>query len=358
VASRWRRVLSLAVTIAVVVAVFGFVIPQIADYDQVFDHIADLSVVEWFILGALALWFLVAYVFVLMATLPSLRLGEGFVVQTTATAINNAIPAGGAIALPLQYVMFLSWGFTPGAVTSGLVTGGVWDQLARMALPILAVAAIAFGGDAAWWMWAVSIAGVLLVALLVWLLAVVLRSETAARRVGSLLDGLVNAVLGWVDRGPVDLVTATMRFRENVTSVAARRWKVITAATVLNQAAMTALFLASLRAVGVTDHMVSTAWVVLAVALGRLLVVIPVSPGGLGLVDLGYIGLLTLGWGAGADAALLSAGVLLFRMLSFLPPIAAGVSSWLFWRINRSWRRNWRVVRRGELARVGGPAAS
>ena len=33
-------------------------------------------------------------------------------------------------------------------------------------------------------------------------------------------------------------------------------------------------------------------------------------------IDLGFIGLLTLGWGTGADADLLSAGVLLYRGLS------------------------------------------
>ena len=344
-----RRLLSVVVTVVVVVAVFGFVLPQIADYEDVFAHIAELSAGHWILLGVLAAWFLVAYVFVLMSTMPTLRFGEGFVAQTTGTAINNSIPAGGAIALPLQYLMYMSWGFTPAAVTSALATAGVWDQLTRMALPVVAVAAIAIGGDAAWWMWVVSLVGVVIVVAAVWLLIVVLRSEGAAQWVGRLLDSITNTVLGWFNRGPVDMVAATLQFRRNVTSVAADRWGRITLATVMNHASMTVLFLASLRAVGVSESDVSTAWVVLSVSLGRLLVAIPVSPGGLGLVDLGFIGLLTLGWGAGADQALLSAGVLLYRALSFLPPILAGVASWIFWRVNRSWRHDWRVVRRGEV---------
>ena len=350
----WHRLLSLMLTVAVVVIVFGLVIPQIADYDEVLNHIAGLAAGNWIVLGALAVWFLVAYVFVLMTTLPSLRFGEGFVVQTTGTAINNSVPAGGAIALPLQYVMFMSWGFTPSAVTSGLVTAGVWDQLTRMAVPVLAVALIAISGDAAWWMWAVSLVGVAIVVAAVWLLIVVLGSEEAARRFGGLLDRVANTALGWINRGPVDMVAAALQFRVNVTSVAAERWKVITLATVLNHAAMVSLFLASLRAVGVSEEDVSTAWVILAVSLGRLLVAIPISPGGLGLVDLGFIGLLTLGWGAGADQALLSAGVLLYRALTFLPPIVAGLASWMFWRTNRSWRGDWKVLRRGEVQRSAG----
>ena len=350
----WQRLASFAITVAVVVVVFGFVIPQIADYDQVLDHIAGIAAGHWILLGALAVWFLVAYVFVLMTTLPTLRFVEGFVVQTTGTAINNSIPAGGAIALPLQYVMFMSWGFTPSAVTSGLVTAGVWDQLTRMAVPVLAVALIALSGDAAWWMWAVSLVGIAIVGATVWVLIVVLRSETTARRFGGRLDSVTNTALGWINRGPVDVVAATLQFRVNVTSVAGERWKVITLASLLNHAAMVLLFLASLRAVGVSEDDVSTAWVILAVSLGRLLVAIPISPGGLGLVDLGFIGLLTLGWGAGADQALLAAGVLLYRALTFLPPIAVGLASWVFWRANRSWRGDWKVLRRGEVHRSVG----
>lgn len=75
---------------------------------------------------------------------------------------------------------------------------------------------------------------------------------------------------------------------------------------------------------------------------------IPISPGGLGLVDFGYISLLTAG-GSGVDANLIAAGVLLFRALSFLPPIPIGLGSFLFWRANGSWRRDYRVAQRGEF---------
>ena len=346
----WRQAASVGLTVAVVVIVFGFVIPQLADYRDILDRITAIEPFEWVVLAVLAILFLCAAAIVWLTTLPTLRFGEAFVAQTTGTAINNSVPAGGAIAIPVQYVMFLSWGFTPGAVTSGLLTAGVWDQLVRLALPVVAVAAVALTGDVTQWMWVVSLAGAAVVAGVVWLLSRILRSERAARRVGEALDRVTNKVLGWFGRASVDIVSATLQFRVNVTAVASKRWKAITLATVLNQGAMAGLFLASLRAVGVSADEVSAAWVILAFSLGRFLVIIPVSPGGLGLVDLGYIGLLTLGWGAGADAALLAAGVLLFRGLSFIPPIFAGLGSWVFWRSNQSWRQDWQVVRRGEAA--------
>ena len=344
----WQRLARAAVTVLVLVLVFGFVLPQLADYRTVLEYVQGIEPFEWVLLAVFAGWFLVAYVFVFMATLPSLRFREGFVVQTTATAINNSLPAGGAIALPITYSQFLSWGFTPGAVTSGLLTAGVWDQLARQALPVLAVAAIAVMGEAVWWMWAVSFVGVIGVAIWVIVISMVLRSESAAIGLGNWLNRVVNWVTGKLHRDAVDMVVATLRFRDNVLHAAKNRWQAITVATIANHASMAALFVVSLRAVGVTEDDVSLPWMILAFALGRLLVMIPVSPGGLGLVDLGFIGLLTLGWGSGADADLLSAGVLLYRALSYLPPIIAGLGSWVFWRVNRSWRQDWQIARRGE----------
>jgi uncharacterized membrane protein YbhN (UPF0104 family) len=344
----WQRLARGAVTVLVLVLVFGFVLPKLADYRTVLEYIQGIEPFEWMLLGVFAGWFLVAYVFVFMATLPTLRFREGLVVQTTATAINNSLPAGGAIALPISYSQFLSWGFTPGAVTAGLLTAGVWDQLARQALPVLAVAVIALMGEAVWWMWVVSIVGVVSVAIWVVVIGTVLRSESAAIGFGNWLNGVVNWVTRKLHRDPVDTVAATLRFRNNVLHVAEHRWKAITAATIANHASMAALFAVSLRAVGVSGEDVSLPWVVLAFALGRLLVMIPVSPGGLGLVDLGFIGLLTLGWGPGANADLLSAGVLLYRGLSYLPPIVVGLGSWVFWRANRSWRLDWQIARRGE----------
>ena len=335
-------------TIVVVVAVFGFVVPQLADYGEIVDVVSQISAGEWLLLGLLAAAFLVGYVFVLMATLPSLRFREAFVVQTTATAINNSIPAGGAISLPVQYAMYLSWGFTAEAVTASFLAAGVWDQTMRLVVPVLAVATIAVLGEAAGWMWVAALVGLAMVVAIVAVLYFLFRSEAFAARLGAWLGRVVNWALARIHRGPVDLIRATLRFRSNAIGVVQRRWAWITGATVLNNLTQLALFVGCLRVIGISEDELSTAWIVLSYSLGRLLVAIPVSPGGIGLVDLGFIGLLVAGWDGAADETLIAAAVLLFRLLSWLPPIPVGVVSWIFWRVNTSWRKDWRALRRGE----------
>jgi len=350
----WKLLLEYGLTFLVVGLVFGFVIPKLADYDKVLAIVGHISTVEWVVLAGLAGFFLVGYMLVLMSTMPSLRFREAFVVQSTATAINNSIPAGGAFSLPIQFAMYLSWGFTPEAVTAGFVAAGVFDQMARLALPVLAVAAIAVLGEASGWMWLAALGGIAIVVGLSIVLVLLFRSADFARRIGAFLERPANAVLRRFGKEPVDGVGMVLRFRADAIGIVRNRWPRVLAATMANNLAMVALFLGSVRVAGVAETDISWPWVVLAFALGRLLVMIPVSPGGLGLVDLGYIGLLTLGWqtsnpGVPPDADLIAAGVLLFRALSYLPPIPAGLGSWLFWRFNRSWRSDWKVAARGQV---------
>jgi uncharacterized membrane protein YbhN (UPF0104 family) len=333
--------------------VFGFVLPKLADYEKVLDYLTQVSVAEWALLLVLAGVVLLAYMFVLQAALRSLRFGEAYVAQTTAQAVNNTLPAGGALALPLQYAFYLSWGFTPHSVTAMLLAVGVWDQFARFGLPVLALTAAAFTESTPWWTWAVAIGGVVLIVGAIFLIEAVFSREAMAHRLGAFLERTVNRMLGWIKRPAMAVEASVVQFRANAIDVVQHRWPRITGTTLLNHGAQAGLFLMSVRAVGVTEEQVSGVWVIASFAVGRLLTMVPVSPGGLGLVDLGWIGLLAFGWQTGTgDRDMLAAGTLLYRALTFLPPIPLGAVSWVFYRVRRSWRRDWQRERRGEWDRV------
>jgi uncharacterized protein (TIRG00374 family) len=351
----WQQALSVTVTVIVLVAVFGFVIPQLADYKDILGFVSEIPATTWLVLAALSLAFLLAYPIVLVQVIRTLRFREAFVNHMAGTAVTNSVPSGGAIALALNYTMYLSWGVTPHAVSAGLLAAGVWDWLARIALPVLAVIGVAAIGETLRWMWLVSIGGVVFVALALFLLLWLTRNEAAAEGFAGWLDGMAGWVFKNIHRNKPDVVSIVMQFRDDLNGIISdRAWR-LTAATVWNHAMMTAVFVVSVYAVGVDRDVVPIPWVVLAFTLGRFVVMIPVSPGGLGLVDLGWIGLLTLGWQTAApsvpvDASLISAGVLLFRALTLLPPIPIGIVTGLYWRFNKSWRQDWRTARRGDVA--------
>ena len=91
------------------------------------------------------------------------------------------------------------------------------------------------------------------------------------------------------------------------------------------------VLLACLRGTGVSQAQVPWQTSLAAFAFVRLLTALPVTPGGLGITELGLIGTLT----ASADhqvSAQVTAAVLLYRAVTYLPPIPLGALACLVWR--------------------------
>jgi uncharacterized membrane protein YbhN (UPF0104 family) len=107
----WRMVVSTVVTVAVLVVVFAGIFPKVADYSQAWSSIQRMPSAYVVALVVATVVNLAVYVWPLQAALPGLRYGPGFVVRQTSFAISNAVPAGGAIGLGLQYGMLNSYGF-------------------------------------------------------------------------------------------------------------------------------------------------------------------------------------------------------------------------------------------------------
>jgi hypothetical protein len=69
-----------------------------------------------------------------------------------------------------------------------------------------------------------------------------------------------------------------------------------------------------------------------AFAVIRLLTALPITPGGLGITELGLVGILAARAGPTASAQV-TAAVLLYRAVTYLPPIPLGGLALLAWRL-------------------------
>jgi putative heme transporter len=124
------------------------------------------------------------------------------------------------------------------------------------------------------------------------------------------------------------------------------RWHWITLATLVSHLSLFALLLLSLRFVGVGADEVSLAEALAVFAFARLLTAVPFTPGGLGVIE---VALITGLAAAGGERAEVAAAVLIFRALSYVLPIPIGLATYVFWRRNRSWRREPNSAPRTEL---------
>src|SRR6185503_2887209 len=128
---------------------------------------------------------------------------------------------------------------------------------------------------------------------------------------------------------------AVTKWRGRVIGLVRHRWVALTLTTLVSHVSLYVVLLIALRACGVTDRQVGWAEVLAVFAFARLVTAIPITPGGVGVVELALIAGLTQA--GGADAAVVAA-VLVFRVLTYLLPIVVGAGTYVYWRRNRSWR--------------------
>ena len=335
---RLSKVLAPLLSLVIVGGVFFYFLPQFTSISDVWTSIRSMTWLQTTTLAVVALWNLSTYWYLMVATMPGLRIREAAVVTESSTAVSNTLPAGGAIGIALSYAMYDSWGFSRSRSSVSLTVAGVWNNFAKLAMPVLAIALLAFSGGGA--STSRIIAGILGVAGLiaaVTIFALLLRSDDMARRIGLTAGRIASLVIKPFRRPPVrGWDRATVKFRGRTLLLLRARWLLITILTVVSHLSLFAVLLLSLRLVGVSENEVSWIQALAVFAFARLLSAIPLTPGGLGVIE---VALITGLAAAGGPRAEVAAAVLIFRALTYVLPIPVGVATYVFWRRNRSWRR-------------------
>ena len=260
-------------------------------------------------LGLAALWLagLWAYTYVLTGSLPGLRNTQAFSLNAAGSAISNVLPFGGAAGVAVTAVMASSWGHSARAITASALVSGLWNTLARAALPLLALAvhgAVVVGR------------GVLVAAVAA---AVVLTAAVALLR------------LRWLSRVLGGRAARfLLRLRRQTGRVVRDGWRRMTAGMLAYLLLQGVLLWCCLAAAGVQ---LAPGPAVAAFAVSRLLTLAVVTPGGVGVTENGTIALLV---GLGTPAAPAVAGVLLFAFFTYLAEIPLGGAAWLSWSARRA----------------------
>lgn len=325
-----RRLVGPAVGLIVVVATFGFILPQIADYASVWATVQTLSLGGLALLVVVAGWNLASVGPVLMTAFPGMRFGEAMTVAQTGTALSSALPGGEVVAYGMQYRMYRSFRLTTSEVAQGLVISGMFDNFAKFSMPVIALVCIRITGDNADGLEPVAIIGFGLLVASIVIAVGVLRSESFAGRFGAWAGRVATRPLGWFKRPPLaDFGERVIEFRRESLGLLRRRWAILTVAAYVSELSVYLVLLASLRLVGVSESEVSWSVVLASFALVRILQSVPITPGGVGIVELGLTGALVA---AGGDHVEVIAGVLVFRALTWLPPLVLGPISYAVWR--------------------------
>ena len=124
-----------------------------------------------------------------------------------------------------------------------------------------------------------------------------------------------------------DLPDRLVRERDRIRSVLGHKWK---AATLLSSGRLFFDFFCLLATIRATGSDPNPSLVLLAYAVAGLLALIPITPGGLGIVEAGLSGLLILAGVPGGDAVV---ATLAYRIISYWLPIVVGPFAYVAFRL-------------------------
>jgi uncharacterized membrane protein YbhN (UPF0104 family) len=328
-----KRLLGGVGSVAVVIAVFVFVLPQFANYRDVLDVLGTLTWKEWLLLVGAVLLNLATFPPPWMAALPGLGFRQALAMTQASTALSIVSPAGAAVGMAASYSMLRSWKFTSAAVALAVAVAGIWNQLANLAFPVVALALLTSADEDHPALRTAALVGLAVLAVAVTSFALVLSRATWAWRIGDLAAALLNRVLRAVRRGPVAWGGASFaRFRAQALGLLRRRWHVITAATLAGHLTVFLLLLVCVRVTGITEGEVTITEAFAAWALVRILGALPLTPAGVGFVEVGLTGALVAFGASNAEAV---AATLLYRALTVLPTLALGLLAAVTWRTHQ-----------------------
>ena len=328
-----------AVGLAFMVLIFWKVIPQIGDYGQAWSALQAMGTGAMLLIAVMVLLYLLAYGLPFMAVTPGLRYWRSQQVNQAAFTISNGVPAGGAVGLAVQFGMLTSFAVAPTAATAAITAVGVWSTFVSLGFPILGVVALATVGGSSQYVW-VGIIGLLILVAAVVVFVLVMRSESLAASIGRLANKVINPFRNRVKSlHDVDAVAPITKFRGSMYDVLKRRWAAITAAQVAVSAAQFLILYVALRGVqGWDSPGTSIIAAFAAFAISQVMLMVPITPGGLGTVDALMISILI---SLGAEKGDATAADLVWRASSYVPQILIGIVALLAWtrRAGRSFAK-------------------
>lgn len=343
---RMRHRLTQALAVVVILAVFGLIFPRMASYSAAWDVVRSLTANWILVLIGVTVLNLVANWWFITACLPGLGMPRAAAMNLSSTAVSNTVPAGGAIALGVSWNMASTWGISGETFTLYTLVSGLWSQFAKFGTPAIALLALVAVGDADRSLVVATILGTAIFLAALGALIAALHSDGFMAALGRLAQRALSAVMGWFHRpGPRNVEQGFLDFKHHASHLIKTRGWLMSGSVLASDLVGWLVQLACLRACGVTEAEVSWEKSFAGYALIRLLTTIPITPGGLGITEVGLTAYLAAGQGS-AVTDRIAAAILLSRALTFVVPIPFGAVTFAVWK----WLRRKDDVPRDELA--------
>jgi uncharacterized protein (TIRG00374 family) len=257
-----------------------------------------------------------------------LRTKAWFAVATagiTGNAVTNVLPGGDAAGAGVQFRMLATAGIAPDTAAGGLTASSMLGVGGLLTLPLFSLPAVLGGSRASSGLVHAALVGLVGFFLFAICSLVVIATNRPLAIFGRLVQSLWNHIAR--HRTPVTGLDIRLLDQRNaVRSALGQKWCQAFLLVAGRLALDYLCLLGALRATGADPR---PALVLLAYSTANVLALVPITPGGLGIVEASLSGMLVLA-GVGAKDAFVA--TLAYRLASYWLPLVSGPVAYLLFR--------------------------
>ena len=329
-----RRVVLRVVLVIAVLGLSAWVLFNMfddLDWGQVRSSIGELSDAEMLSLAFGWMVWVVTQGALTASLVDKLAVRRGVLASLGPTAVSSVIP--GPSDLPIRFRMYQSWGVSSSESATAVIGSGVFSIGSQLILPSMAGVLILLADVPLAGFFSVIVTASVALAVIVTVAGFTLGSERRTKAAGNRLDRPVRAVARRLNKELPDesLGEVLVQKRAEAFDHLAGKWLKCTVATATTTAAKCSLLVLTLRFVGIPED--ALGWLAIAAVYGLVagMTAIPITPGSAGVAELGFVGMLTVA-ADGDWVNQITAGVLLYRLMTWLLLIPAGLAALGIWR--------------------------
>lgn len=313
----WKAVVKRSIVVGVSGVALYLVLPEVIDVFHAWPRLVTLNLL-WFIPALMSEGIHFVCTFSLQRI--ALRTKAWFSVitaQLAGNAISLIVPGGAAAGAAVQFRMLAVSGMDASDAVGGLTAFSFLGIGGLLALPVFVLPVVVFGSPVSSGLFDAAVIGAVGFVLFVGLGAWVMSADSPLCYAGKWAQTVRNRMLR--KRAPIaGLPDRLLEQRNLIRTVLGQQWW---QATLLSAGRLLFDYLCllfSVRAVGAHPR---PSLILLAYAVAGIIGLVPITPGGLGIVEASLSGLLVLAGLTGVQAVL---ATLAYRLASYWLPLMAG----------------------------------
>jgi uncharacterized protein (TIRG00374 family) len=319
--NRKGLIFSIVLGLVVMALLFWFIGQNAGEYRKAFTELGAIDPFWKVMIGAASFINIAIYPLTAIAAIRSLSYLHASLSRQAGFTLSNIIPGGGAVAVATQYAVLAKYGVPQARAAAAVSADAIFTYLFTLGAPSIAVTLLVLEGRSTGGFVTTAMIGLTAVILSVIVIAAVLRSESAARKIGGWAQKPLTAIVKKFKKQPPDVANILVQFHDQAADLIKTRWKALSLTNVAAQMAPMLVLGAALEGLGVTHAQLSLIELFAAFSIALVLTAFPITPGGLGTVDAALIGLLIA---FGVDSSTAVAADLLWRLGWFLPQLLVG----------------------------------